>query len=378
MKRLVKIMKTTPNEKLLKKALYSCNNKKYADKILHQEKEIFDLKQLLQISKSLNSVLEFDRLIEAILYIVMAQLKTLGAAIFTKKSFDDNLFVLNRDHYGFDIIRDAQYSINVDHPLINFLDKSDSGCTPDEISKNIKTDKIVKDLFSLSPSFFVPLKAKNRMIGFLLLGEKMESSHQFTDYEKNIIENIASLAAIAINNSQLLEMTTTDIMTHLKLKHYFFTLLMEHLYTINSSGEKKETLSILMIDIDFFKNINDTYGHAAGDIVLEEVAKIIKSCTRNADTAARYGGEEFVVMLNNTAASAAMAVAERIRKSVEEKTIMYDGKKINVTISIGVSSYNFDLESAKSIVERADKALYESKQNGRNHVTLSKNNLPKA
>ncbi|EMB47252.1 MULTISPECIES: diguanylate cyclase DgcA [Treponema] len=378
MKRLVKIMKTTPNEKLLKKALHSCNNKKYADKILHQEKEIFDLKQLLQISKSLNSVLEFDRLIEAILYIVMAQLKTLGAAIFTKKSFDDNLFVLNRDHYGFDIIRDAQYSINVDHPLINFLDKSDSGCTPDEISKNIKTDKIVKDLFSLSPSFFVPLKAKNRMIGFLLLGEKMESSHQFTDYEKNIIENIASLAAIAINNSQLLEMTTTDIMTHLKLKHYFFTLLMEHLYTINSSGEKKETLSILMIDIDFFKNINDTYGHAAGDIVLEEVAKIIKSCTRNADTAARYGGEEFVVMLNNTSASAAMAVAERIKKSVEEKSIMYDGKKINVTISIGVSSYNFDLESAKSIVERADKALYESKQNGRNRVTLSKNNLPKA
>ena len=378
MKRLVKIMKTTPNEKLLKKALHSCNNKKYADKILHQEKEIFDLKQLLQISKSLNSVLEFDRLIEAILYIVMAQLKTLGAAIFTKKSFDDNLFVLNRDHYGFDIIRDAQYSINVDHPLINFLDKSDSGCTPDEISKNIKTDKIVKDLFSLSPSFFVPLKAKNRMIGFLLLGEKMESSHQFTDYEKNIIENIASLAAIAINNSQLLEMTTTDIMTHLKLKHYFFTLLMEHLYTINSSGEKKETLSILMIDIDFFKNINDTYGHAAGDIVLEEVAKIIKSCTRNADTAARYGGEEFVVMLNNTSASAAMAVAERIRKSIEEKSIMYDGKKINVTISIGVSSYNFDLESAKSIVERADKALYESKQNGRNRVTLSKNNLPKA
>ena len=378
MKRRVQIMKTSPNEKLLKKALHSCNNKKYADKILHQEKEIFDLKQLLQISKSLNSVLEFDRLIEAILYIVMAQLKTLGAAIFTKKSFDDNLFVLNRDHYGFDIIRDAQYSINVDHPLINFLDKSDSGCTPDEISKNIKTDKIVKDLFSLSPSFFVPLKAKNRMIGFLLLGEKMESSHQFTYYEKNIIENIASLAAIAINNSQLLEMTTTDIMTHLKLKHYFFTLLMEHLYTINSSGEKKETLSILMIDIDFFKNINDTYGHAAGDIVLEEVAKIIKSCTRNADTAARYGGEEFVVMLNNTSASAAMAVAERIRKSVEEKSIMYDGKKINVTISIGVSSYNFDLESAKSIVERADKALYESKQNGRNRVTLSKNNLPKA
>ena len=370
-------MKIRSNKKLLKKALHAGNCKKYTTKILNQEKEIFDLKQLLQISKSLNSVLEFDRLIEAILYIVMAQLKTFGAAIFTKKSFADNLFVLNRDHYGFDISRDVQYSINVDHPLINFLDKSDSGHTPDEIRQNIETDKIVQDLFSLKPSFFVPLKAKNRMIGFLLLGEKMERSHEFTDYEKNIIENIASLAAIAINNSQLLEMSTTDIMTHLKLKHYFFTLLMERLDTINSSGSK-DYLSILMLDIDFFKKVNDTYGHAAGDIVLEEVARIIKSCTRNVDTAARYGGEEFVVMLNNTTPSAAMTIAERIRKLVEDKVILYDGQNIEVTISIGVSSYNFDNESAKSIVERADNALYESKRNGRNRVTLSEKNLPKA
>ena len=377
MKRQVKIMKTTSNEEELKDELNSTDNKEYTDKILNQEKEIFDLKQLLQISKSLNSVLEFDRLIEAILYIVMAQLKTFGAAIFTKKSFADNLFVLNRDHYGFDISRDVQYSINVDHPLINFLDKSDSGHTPNEIRQNIETDKIVQDLFSLKPSFFVPLKAKNRMIGFLLLGEKMESSHEFTDYEKNIIENIASLAAIAINNSQLLEMSTTDIMTHLKLKHYFFTLLMERLDTINSS-DSKDYLSILMLDIDFFKKVNDTYGHAAGDIVLEEVARIIKSCTRNVDTAARYGGEEFVVMFNNTTPSAAMTIAERIRKLVEDKVILYDGQNIEVTISIGVSSYNFDNESAKSIVERADNALYESKRNGRNCVTLSEKNLPKA
>ena len=84
------------------------------------------------------------------------------------------------------------------------------------------------------------------------------------------------------------------------------------------------------------------------------------------------------MMFNNTTPSAAMTIAERIRKLVEDKVILYDGQNIEVTISIGVSSYNFDNESAKSIVERADKALYESKQNGRNRVTLSKNNLPKA
>lgn len=371
-------MKLNPKEKLLKKTLNADNSEKYSDKIFYQEKEIFDLKQLLEISKSLNSVLEFDRLIEAILYIVMAQLKTFGAAIFTKKSFTDNVFVLNRDHYGFDIPRDISYSIEMGHPLINFLEKEESGASTEEISQNIKMDKVTEAVFNLKPSFFVPLKAKTKMIGFLLLGEQMEKGHQFTDYEKNLIANIASLAAIAINNALLLEMTTTDIMTHLKLKHYFFTILMDRLDIINSSGKKDENLSILMMDIDFFKQINDTYGHAAGDTVLEEIAGIIKSCTRKSDTAARYGGEEFVLMLSNTPYKTAMNVAERIRKQVESKVVVYDNNELKVTISIGISSYNFDLESAKSLVDRADKALYESKQNGRNRITLSKNNLPKS
>ncbi len=342
-----------------------------------QEREIFDLQQLIEISKSLNSLLEFDRLIEAILYGVMAQLKTLSVAIFTKKSFDENIFVLHRENYGFDINRDILESIDGDHPLLEVIQTGDEGLTPDRIRKELNPDPIISAVLQLNATLFVPLLAKNRLIGFLVLGQRMEGDSKYTDYEKRLIADIATLGAIAINNAQLLEMTTTDIMTRLKLKHYFYTILAERLQNINTDFLNKKNLSVMMFDIDYFKKVNDTYGHEAGDIVLIKVAQIIKNSTRSSDIAARYGGEEFVLMLSNSEVNQAKDIAERIRKEVENTVITHDGRKINVTISIGIAGYKFDWESETNLVKRADKALYESKQNGRNQVTISEDNLTK-
>ena len=346
------------------------------EKIILQEKEIFDLKQLLEVSKSLNSVLEFDRLIEALLYSVMAQLRTLGAAIFTRKSFDDDSFVLYREHYGFDILRGGKYAISIEHPMLKILEKEKAGLPFEKIAQKVKHDKIMDLIFALNPSFFIPLKAKNKMVGFLLLGEQMEAGYIYNEYERELISNIASLAAIAINNSQLLEMTTTDVMTHLKLKHFFYTVLTERLDRINNISAEHIPLSILMFDIDFFKKVNDTYGHAAGDAVLEKIASIIIKSTRTTDMAARYGGEEFVLMLDDTPIEKAEGIAERIRQTVENTLITYNDEKIKVTVSAGAASYNFDFESAYDLVNRADQAMYESKQNGRNRVSISRKNMP--
>ena len=346
------------------------------EKIILQEKEIFDLKQLLEVSKSLNSVLEFDRLIEALLYSVMAQLRTLGAAIFTRKSFDDDSFVLYREHYGFDILRGGKYAISIEHPMLKILEKEKAGLPFEKIAQKVKHDKIMDLIFALNPSFFIPLKAKNKMVGFLLLGEQMEAGYIYNEYERELISNIASLAAIAINNSQLLEMTTTDVMTHLKLKHFFYTVLTERLDRINNISAEHIPLSILMFDIDFFKKVNDTYGHAAGDAVLEKIANIIIKSTRTTDMAARYGGEEFVLMLDDTPIEKAEGIAERIRQTVENTLITDNYEKIKVTVSAGAASYNFDFESAYDLVNRADQAMYESKQNGRNRVSISKKNIP--
>lgn len=332
------------------------------------EKQIYDLKQLLEISKSLNSVIDYSTLIEAILYTCMGQMKTLGVAIFTKKNFDACCFQLNRNYCGFELANDYDYSIPEDHPLIKMLSQHNSSTTIAEIRENIPIDAPIEALIALDPSLIVPLKAKNHTNGLLVLGEQI-TAEPYSEYEKEHIMNIASLAAIAISNAALLEMTTTDMMTHLKLKHYFYTVLMEKL---EISTSQKMPLSVLMLDIDFFKRFNDTYGHACGDVVLQMVASVVQQNTRNQDMAARYGGEEFVVMLCDTPAQTAEKIAERIRTSIENLDILYDGQHLNLTISIGVAEYNPEIDStAKNLVDRADKALYNSKQTGRNKVSLA-------
>ena len=333
------------------------------------EKQIYDLKQLLEISKSLNSVIDFSNLIEAILYTCMGQMKTLGVAIFTKKNFDATSFQLNRNYYGFELRNDYEYSVPEDHPLIKLLSQRNSCITIDDIkASGIPVDRPIEGLVALQPTLIVPLKAKNHISGLLVLGEQI-TAEPYSDYEKEHILNIASLAAIAISNAALLEMTTTDMMTHLKLKHYFYTVLMEKL---ELSEAQKMPLSVLMLDIDFFKRFNDTYGHACGDVVLQMVASVIQQNTRNQDMAARYGGEEFVVMLCDTNASTAVKIAERIRTSIENLDILYDGQHLNLTISIGVAEIIPGTDqNARVLVDRADKALYNSKQTGRNKVSLA-------
>lgn len=343
-------------------------SKKNATSVASSEKQIYDLKQLLEISKSLNSVLDFSTLIEAILYTCMGQMKTLGVAIFTKKNFDASCFNLNRNYYGFELDNQYEYTIPEDHPMITLLNQQNACFTIPEIRKHMEPDRPLEGLFALQPSLIVPLKAKNHISGLLVLGEQI-TSEPYSEYEKEHIMNIASLAAIAINNAALIEMTTTDMMTHLKLKHYFYTILVEKLEICEA---QKIPLSVLMLDIDFFKRFNDTYGHACGDVVLQMVAKVVQQNTRNQDMAARYGGEEFVVMLCDTPAPTAEKIAERIRTSIENLDILYDGQHLNLTISIGVAEYTPAIDkTAKNLVDRADKALYNSKQTGRNKVSVA-------
>lgn len=335
------------------------------------EKQIYDLKQLLEISKSLCSVLEFSTLIESILYICMCQMRVLSAGIFIAQSFDSEDFELHNYHNGFDPDLSITYTIPANHSIITYLNDNDQPLTFKELKKAIGNDANIPQISSLNPSLIVPLKQKNRLIGILLLGERIDLGDgvTFSKYDKEQISSIASLAAIAINNAALVEMTTTDMMTRLKLKTYFYTILADK---IDTSVSEKIPLAVLMLDIDHFKNFNDTYGHACGDYVLQEVSRLISEGVRNHDLAARYGGEEFVVMLYNSDAESAMMVAERIRKNIEECDFVYEGLHMTVTISIGISTLASDsYVKPKELVDKADQALYISKNNGRNRSTLA-------
>ena len=141
---------------------------------------------------------------------------------------------------------------------------------------------------------------------------------------------------------------------------------------IKRSETLNEPLSVIVFDIDHFKKVNDTYGHAAGDMVLKELSRIISTkLVRANDFFARYGGEEFVLILSGTPVSAAIDIAERIRKTIQESEFSFESKQIPVTVSVGCASRKNEETSWDVLFERADKALYSSKQNGRNRVTIS-------
>ena len=341
------------------------------------EKKLYDYGQLVEVAKSLCSVLEFSTLIESILYTCMCQMRVLGAGMFVLKSFDSDCFTLENNYSGFDPDMEIEYTIPTNHPVISYLCETNKAFTIDELEANLENHGLVKQISSLNPSLVVPLKLKNHLNGILLLGDRImldDENCYYTEYERDQIIKIASLASIAINNASLIEQTTTDMMTHLKLKHYFFTVLTEKL---EFSALNKMPISVLMIDIDFFKKFNDTYGHACGDFVLKKTASSIFDSIRGQDLAGRYGGEEFVVMLYNTDADAAMMVAERIRKNIAEQELHYEGNNMSLTISIGVSVFDADNPiTAKELVEMADRALYQSKANGRNRVTLADKDTP--
>jgi len=190
------------------------------------------------------------------------------------------------------------------------------------------------------------------------------------------LEQLTRQSAITINRannySKILQYATIDALTNLNNRRQFEIRLSQEIAT---SKRQNNPLCAMMIDIDFFKKVNDTYGHASGDAVLRGVASIIKASLRESDIPSRYGGEEFAILLPYSHLKEAKTVGERIRKAVENHPIPIEieGEKhdpINVTISMGLAEFDFK-ESGEELFERADKALYEAKTSGRNRVCIN-------
>ncbi|HOK02860.1 MAG TPA: diguanylate cyclase [Spirochaetota bacterium] len=167
---------------------------------------------------------------------------------------------------------------------------------------------------------------------------------------------------------KLLIMATTDELTGLYNRRYFIERLNNEFERFKRFQSK---FSFLMIDIDLFKNINDNYGHKCGDLVLQKTSEAMRKTLRSYDILARVGGEEFAIILPETDIKSAETIAERLRKRVYENSIQYEDIEIKITISIGVTQSYINDKNIDDIIVRADKALYISKEKGRNSVTVS-------
>ncbi|MCL4513158.1 MAG: GGDEF domain-containing protein, partial [Candidatus Eremiobacteraeota bacterium] len=130
-------------------------------------------------------------------------------------------------------------------------------------------------------------------------------------------------------------------------------------------------LSTIILDVDHFKVVNDTYGHPQGDALLRQLGAVIKTVTRASDIVCRYGGDEFMIILPETNRIGAVLVAERVRQTVEEYEFVLGSKIVHITISGGVASFPEDIETKKDLIDKTDQALYKSKQSGRNKISFN-------
>lgn len=167
-------------------------------------------------------------------------------------------------------------------------------------------------------------------------------------------------------NEQLKRLTNVDHLTGLFNRRYLAELLEGEFFRAKRNGE---SLSLVIIDIDFFKQVNDTYGHQNGDVVLSSVAEVVQQQMRAYDSAARYGGEEFVLVFPSTSLEGGVVVAERLRQAVLAYSFPAPLEDLTLTISSGVATYPSPLvDNIDSLFRQADEALYRAKQNGRNRV----------
>lgn len=195
--------------------------------------------------------------------------------------------------------------------------------------------------------------------------------HDFDDgYLKKILSKTISTIhkknkMLRFHNRRLKEISTVDFLTNIPNRRYFFDIGQKKYFL----AERHNTeLSLFFLDIDFFKKINDTFGHAAGDDILKLISITMTNNIRKSDIHARIGGEEFAILLVNTNFENAKLFSESMRKIIEDLIYKKEKIEINVTVSIGVTTLNKDDTSIYDMFKRADEALYEAKESGRNRV----------
>jgi diguanylate cyclase (GGDEF)-like protein len=251
--------------------------------------------------------------------------------------------------------------------LKEFLPEGDSPFLFTGEEKERFSHALLENLRDYRPSIILPMKGPEGFFGIVLFSGKV-TNEAYTESEISYVNRLIQFFSVSLQNTLYHQSSITDLKTGLFNHAYFMRRLEEELFR---ARRHKTVTSILLMDIDFFKNLNDTCGHLAGDVVLQELAKRLKEKLRIEDILSRFGGEEFILLLPMTIMPTALEIGERLRRAVEKLIVPYGDKKLAVTISIGCAvSGPVDLLTPQEIISRADEALYKSKRNGRNRVTL--------
>ncbi len=262
--------------------------------------------------------------------------------------------------YGLDLGR--KYDLNKDSMVVGRSSKADIQVDQESISRNhakVVTQKdhvMIRDLGSTN--------------GTYVNDEQITSEYQLRNGDmvkigRTIFKFIAGGNIEAAYHDEIYRLTTVDGLTQIFNRRYFEETLEREISRCNRYGRE---LSLVMMDIDHFKQINDAYGHLAGDHVLKQIASTLRSKIRREDVFARYGGEEFALLLPEVDSRGAVLMAEKARRLVERQTFEFDKQVISVTLSLGVGTLAGSQREGADLIRAADAKLYEAKTAGRNKV----------
>ncbi len=286
--------------------------------------------------------------------------------------------------YELQHIMEDEGVVLADHPALAFLSTSDEldafyGVTagPQLGAYRPEQHEFLFSAVKTKPASvaLMPLIRYDELIGSLNLG-CVKSERFITGSATDFLQRLSAVVAIclenAANHERLKRVGLTDFLTGINNRRFFDQRLSEEIMRVQ---RQESLLGCLLLDIDNFKRVNDTYGHRAGDQVLKEISFLAKQQLRGTDVFARFGGEEFSVLLIDSNAVVTLEIAERIRSAIAELTVtLDDGQELQVTVSIGVSIYtggekvSGSFESAEVLVDQADQALYKAKNSGKNRV----------
>ncbi|RMG73333.1 MAG: diguanylate cyclase [Nitrospirae bacterium] len=324
------------------------------------------LNVLHEQSAELTTVLDVDEILNRIVHSVR-KLSGASVVLLWKKSASYRVFA-SKDLK----VRLERISVRkINETLLKIVHTNKKAIYFDDLNRHRGAKKLLlPDGFPQAASMFVvPLLLNSRLEGMVIVLSREREG--FNQYQRHLIEVYLNQAAESLSKAILHEevkhLAFTDGLTGLYNHRRFQERLQEEL---KRAERYEEPLSLILLDIDHFKRINDTYGHPAGDAVLRKLAELIKKTIREIDFPARYGGEEFALIMLKSASKEAKKIAERLRKTAEKTIIKTDAGEISVTLSLGIASYPEDAKTREELIEKADQALYRAKHSGRNRTVL--------
>lgn len=331
-------------------------------------KRVYHLSNLIQISIQLNSVLDEQEIINKYLVNLFGLLGTKSVVILTCGNSLDQFVPLHYRGISGDEAR--QLTINRSDPFFQIA-KNHGGCVQLPAVRELsETSDFLQKVLANKGQAIATLTHRNETLGLVVIGGKHNMA-LFTDPEMEVFSVLTSFLSVAVGNARLYSrierISVTDPLTGLFNRRFLENNLDKE---VARARRFNRHLSLVMLDVDHFKNYNDRMGHLNGDRLLRNLGRVLKTSIRTCDVVARFGGEEFCIILPEISSPGAISFSERLRQSVlkhpfRRKEVQPGG---HISISVGTATYPGDADRTEELLQKADVAMYKAKRSGRNRV----------